>query len=93
MHCVWCSLAVPVGESKTEVTFNVALVVVLLQQAAVVSQLLVFMRLSQEVCPGGRTAAVLRQGPARNTRGKDRLKQGQFEGLMKNLLTCSTLMS
>lgn len=42
-------------------TSDVALVVMLLQQAAVVGELLVFVRLTQQVGPGGRTAAVLRQ--------------------------------
>lgn len=43
------------------VTSDVALVVMLLKQAAVVGQLLVFVMLTQEVNPRGRTAAVLRQ--------------------------------
>lgn len=44
-----------------EVTFDVALMVMLLQQTAVVGQLLVFVRLSQEIGPRGQAAAVLRQ--------------------------------
>ena len=49
------------------VTSDVALVVVLLQQAAEGGQLFVFVRLGQELGPGGRTAAVLRQRPAQQT--------------------------
>lgn len=56
------TLTLPAGGA----TFDVALVVMLLQQAAVAGQLLVFVRVSQEVCPRGRTAAVLRQGPSRH---------------------------
>lgn len=48
-------------EVRTKVTFDVALVIMFLQQVAVVGQLLVFVRLSQEVSPRGWTAAVLRQ--------------------------------
>lgn len=44
----------------TQITFDVALVVMLLQHAAVVGQLLVFVRLRQEVGPRRRTAAILR---------------------------------
>jgi len=46
-------------------TSDVALVVMLLQQSAVVGELLVFVWLSQEVGPRGRAAAILRQRPAR----------------------------
>lgn len=48
-------------EVRREVTFDIALVVMLLQQAAVVSQILVFVRLSQQVGPRGGTAALLRK--------------------------------
>lgn len=46
---------------ETGVTFDVALMVMLLQQAAVVGQLLVFVRLREEVGPWRWTAAILRQ--------------------------------
>lgn len=49
------------GGREGAVTSDVALVVMLLKQAAVVGQLLVFVMLTQEVNPRGRTAAVLRQ--------------------------------
>lgn len=56
-------------------TFDVALVVMLLQQAAVASQFLVFVRMRQEVCPRGGTAAVLRQGPSRHKIKKTKTKR------------------
>lgn len=46
---------------KAGVTFDIALVVMLFQEAAVVSQFLVFMWLSHRIGPGRRTAAVLRK--------------------------------
>lgn len=53
---------------EQEVTSDVALMVVLLQQAAVVDQLFVFVRLSLEVSPGGGAAAVLGQRPGPHKR-------------------------
>lgn len=76
---------------RREVTFDVALVVMLLQQAAVVGQLLVFVRLSQKVGPRGRTAAVLRQRPIRGQQHGKHTETGnkhaQLERLIKDLLS------
>ncbi len=49
------------------VTFDIALVVVFLQQAAVVGQFFVFVRVWHELCPGRGAAALLRDWPARHT--------------------------
>lgn len=51
---------------RMDVTFYKVLVVMFLQEAAVVGQLLVFVRLSQEIRPRWRTAAVQREWPAIN---------------------------
>lgn len=61
-------------------TFHIALMVMLLQQVAVVGQVLVFLRLVQHVCPRGWTAAVLGQRPVR---GHSNKKEPLFDGKLR----------
>lgn len=90
MNCTGAKLAVTLLGAGA--TFDVALVVMLLQQAAVVSQLLVFVRVSQQVGPRRRTAAVLRQRPSRqkikrglvsDSNHRDRIMKNKREKMQK----------
>lgn len=58
----------------------------LLQQAAVVGHLLVFVRLSQEVGPRGRTAAVLRRRPGGGQEHREHTEIGNKHTLYPGLI-------
>lgn len=73
-------------------TPDVALVVVLLQQATVVGQLFLFVRMSDELGPRGGAAALLRERPEEDT-PIDTISNGTTSILMTHtckLLTTST---
>ncbi len=63
----WMLICLSCVHIYARVTFDIALVVVFLQQAAVVGQFFVFVRVWHELRPGRGAAAFLRDWPARHT--------------------------